>query len=153
MFAKCQAAFFFAAITVANSTNLFAADSDTIKGRVTDVEGKAISARVRIVYPQTARGLLGRFFGSKTVLKTVSNTKGEFSLTPRRGSEGMVLVEADGFAPTWQSTTAAQNDENLTLRLVENAEIKGRIVDANGKPIAGAEVKFQGAYRFPDGKP
>jgi|GEM_PF-2488621 len=157
--------YYLAILCFVSTTSAIAAEHSAveIKGRVTDPDGNAISARVRIVPPlsdvkldEHGRERLIRtpIFKNEETLDVKTNPKGEFNLTlnPLFGnwSDGVVIAEADGFGPTWQRLGAAQHETELTLRLVKAADITGRLVDSNGKPIAGAEVAFKGAYRFHD---
>ena len=54
-----------------------------------------------------------------------------------------VVASAPGYGPGWASAVRSPGDpDETTLRLVEDGPpIEGRIVDLEGRPVAGARVK------------
>jgi hypothetical protein len=54
-----------------------------------------------------------------------------------------VLAVAEGYGIAWVTSNAAAQEE-VTLRLVKDAPVKGRILDADGRPFAGARLTITG---------
>jgi protocatechuate 3,4-dioxygenase beta subunit len=65
-----------------------------------------------------------------------------------------VLAVAAGFGCNWATINSAAQGE-VTLRLVKDAPVMGRIIDAEGKPITGAKLTLTGvaAAKGPGGQP
>lgn len=61
----------------------------------------------------------------------------------------VVLATADGFGTAWTTLESslpngrAEAEYNLSLRLVDDQPITGRIVDLLGRPVAGAQISVQ----------
>jgi hypothetical protein len=77
--------------------------------------------------------------------KAVTDATGRFALTlkpsevenaPRR----YLIASADGFGLAWAELSKDEKPAELTLRLVKDAPVQGRVLDTQGKPIAA--VKF-----------
>jgi hypothetical protein len=69
----------------------------------------------------------------------VSNEEGEFEIAYSKPAAGMILnVNARGMAPGL--FTESTGPERKTLTITEGASIRGRLVQPDGKPVAGAEV-------------
>jgi RNA polymerase sigma factor (sigma-70 family) len=67
-----------------------------------------------------------------------------------------VIAVADGYGPEWSAVVDPRQAEALTLRLVEDFPINGRLRDSKGKPVEGARFRVlnvetreepNGAYR------
>ena len=110
-----------------------------VRGRVVDPDGKAVAgATVRTNYlddranPQTISGQDGRFF----------------LRISRLFQNAWVIASAPGFGPGWveEAFKAAVSGE-LTIKLVKDGPpIEGRLVDLEGRPVAGAQVKATRLY-------
>jgi hypothetical protein len=63
-----------------------------------------------------------------------------------------VIAVAPGYGPAWVSQHKPVTSVDLTLRLVPDLPIQGRILDLNGKPVAGAVLRIQDtiAYANPE---
>jgi RNA polymerase sigma factor (sigma-70 family) len=60
-----------------------------------------------------------------------------------------IVSHVDGFADTcveWQTEHGERIPEKYTLRLARSTPIGGRVVDADGAPVAGAQVVFQNQW-------
>jgi RNA polymerase sigma factor (sigma-70 family) len=55
-------------------------------------------------------------------------------------SRPAVAAVADGYGPEWAEVGEPGRGAELTLRLVEDLPVQGRIVDQSHKPVAGAEI-------------
>jgi RNA polymerase sigma factor (sigma-70 family) len=111
----------------------------TVRGRVIGPDGNpAAGARLFVCdeagkapAPQPAADADGRF---------------RFTLGPAPAGEGYryVLAAADGRGCDWAKVTAALPDGGLTLRLPPEMPVTGRVVDLQGRPVAGARVRLAG---------
>jgi hypothetical protein len=120
-------------------------DGGSIKGRVTDREGKLIVGAT-LTNP-------GR--SSDLSRKTKTDAEGQFALDNvyECGSGHELIVKASGFAPqqvTFQPGPRAAPTE-LSITLLPGHCIRGRVQDAAGQPIAKARVFYAHGDRSPDG--
>ncbi len=137
-------------------------DVVTIKGQVVDPDGKPFpNAVVRAV------NNLDFWKEKPAVVRTQSDNQGLFELkvhtsafAPQSG--GQVFAEywkqlgvtavASGYAPAFVPYVAIENNPSTTLKLVEDTvPITGRVVDLEGKPIAGITVKPSTVVATPQG--
>ncbi len=117
-----------------------------VRGRVVDPQGRPVAgAAVRTYHP-------GR--DDRPVPETTSGPDGRFLLRVRpRGIDSLlrrpgtmypwVVASAPGFGPGWVSAVRQPGaPDETTVRLVEEGPpIEGRIVDLEGRPIAGARIE------------
>ncbi len=115
-----------------------------VRGRVVGPDGKPVpGAAVRTAYldPESA-----------TVPEATSASDGRFLMRVPRPPRSTridafpwVVALAPGFGPGWvPSALKAGAAGELTIRLVEDGPpIEGRIVDLEGRPVAGARVKIE----------
>jgi RNA polymerase sigma factor (sigma-70 family) len=122
-----------------------AADQDvvTLTGRVLSPDGTPV-AGARLY-------LLG---GSKedtaAKVRATTDPDGRFRLSAARDRQPLVAV-ADGYGPAWTGDFSKPGD--LTLRLVaDDVPITGRILDLQGKPMAGVTLKPHALKAAPSGK-
>jgi RNA polymerase sigma factor (sigma-70 family) len=121
-----------------------------IRGRVLDPDGKPVAgARVYVL-----RRLKEHRPGESDVViaqRGTTDAEGRFRLElPRKELETQplpLLAAADGFGLAWVEWTADKPD-NLTLRLVKDVPVRGRIVTTEGKPVSGATVSILGIMAF-----
>jgi RNA polymerase sigma factor (sigma-70 family) len=128
-----------------------AADSVRVRGQVLDPDGRPLgNAKVYLgqtsynnpAYPVRATtGEDGRF----EFTFTRSELDRSYSDQPR----AEVLAMAKGFGSDWAVIGLDSRDAELTLRLGKDVPINGRIVDQDGRPIAGAKVHVTGANFYP----
>ena len=55
-----------------------------------------------------------------------------------------IAASVDSFGPAWVVFKEIDPDKPITLRLVEDMPIKGRVIDLEGRPIAGTVVQIGG---------
>src|SRR5262249_47269358 len=55
-------------------------------------------------------------------------------------SRPAVVAVAEGYGPDWAEIEEAGNGTELSLKLVEDLPVKGRILDQDRHPVAGAQV-------------
>jgi RNA polymerase sigma factor (sigma-70 family) len=120
-------------------------------GRVVDTDGKPV-AGAKIYYyfltredvPIPVRATTdgdGRFVFTLTPKDVPPSTDAENSNALK---SGFVVVKADSFAFAWRSRMKQTTD--LAFRLArDDMPIEGRILDLQGKPVAGARVTVLGA--------
>src|SRR5262249_27281188 len=63
-----------------------------------------------------------------------------------------LLAAAPGLGPDVIVFRNPARSDGLTLRLVEDLPIRGRVLDADGKPVGGAKVRVAGFSAFDDAK-
>jgi RNA polymerase sigma factor (sigma-70 family) len=111
-------------------------DATTYAGRVLDPEGKPVAGAKLFVCerkgksaaPQPAADRDGRF---RFALAT----------TPASGPH-YLFATANGLGLDWVALRPAEAAQELTLRLPTDVPIRGKVVDLEGKPVAGAGVRL-----------
>ena len=58
--------------------------------------------------------------------------------------ETHIAASLDGFGPDWVVYKNLDEGEEVTLRLVEDRPIRGRVVDLEGNPVSGVSIKVNG---------
>jgi RNA polymerase sigma factor (sigma-70 family) len=111
-----------------------------VRGRVLDPEGKpAAGARLYLVRPASA--------GSAPSEPVTSGPDGRFRIAVPRSaldkgsadkSPSQIVAVSAGHGCDWVAVGSAKDE--LTLRLVKDVPIRGRILDPDGKPVAGARI-------------
>ncbi len=134
-------------------------DEIHIKGIVLDPQGKPVAgAKVRAPNPiqsgflaGTSSGGDGRFEFAYRKSQASSWAVGELP-AEYRWKEVKVAAAAEGFGLIWKGWDQVDEKGDLVLQLVaDNAPIEGRIVDASGKPAAGAKISIFQIQNWIDG--
>jgi RNA polymerase sigma factor (sigma-70 family) len=111
----------------------------TVKGRVLDPDGKPVKGARLYARPSprvnTTTDEEGRF--SMAVPRFVSGRKW-WHVRPNWSTS--VVACADGFGLGWAEVPPNGAPDELTLRLVKDQPIHGRILNTEGKPLAGVRV-------------
>jgi hypothetical protein len=91
------------------------------------------------------------------VAKVTTTTDGKFRVGPGPGQSWILRVVKDGYAPTWVGAGGAAAERGaapappsgeLRLALREERVVRGVVIDAAGRPVAGAAVRASSiAYR------
>jgi RNA polymerase sigma factor (sigma-70 family) len=119
-------------------------DALKLQGQVLSPDGKPVAG---------ARLYLLGGKGSDKAVATVRATTGQdgrFRLSAARDRQPLVAV-ADGYGPAWANDFSKPG--GLTLRLVaDDVPITGRILDLQGRPVAGVTLKPQALKAAPSGK-
>lgn len=123
-------------------------DAIAIGGRVVDPDGKPV-AGASIYWPSVPKKeptAIEEFSWSK---KAATDPNGRFELTLKPSAmEGQfrpyLVAAADGFGFSWAELTKGEKPAELTLRLVKDAPIEGRVLDTQGKPLAGVKMHVTG---------
>jgi RNA polymerase sigma factor (sigma-70 family) len=121
-------------------------DAVSYRGRVLDPDGKPV-AGAKVYYHFITRE------DEPIPVRTATDSQGRFSFTLTRKDVplsadaiqadprkiGQVIVKADGFTFAWRTATGKAEELNLQLGQDE-APMEGRMVDLQGKPLAGLRV-------------
>lgn len=108
-------------------------------GRAVDDRGEPLR-NVRIVAQQGSAALPNA--SMERLQKAVAcDEKGAFDLPLCSDGAWHVVADADGHAPSAVSVVALPADEPLALVLPRGGTVEGRIVDADGKGVAGLNVR------------
>lgn len=131
-------------------TNLALRKAASISGKVTDAKGQPVAgARVRITREMGMRRLLrgavsnpGALLGAQGVLTVADGTFRLRGLEPERN----LSVEAakSGYATARKpgvSVKAGDAVKDVALVVRRGLEARGKVVDAQGQPVAGAELR------------
>jgi RNA polymerase sigma factor (sigma-70 family) len=117
----------------------------TCRGRVLDPSGAPVAGAKVYVWIHDDLHEPGQDPGARVV----SDKDGRFTfktkpseLAPSGSASrfGELIATADGFGPAWVRLTAGRVPEDVTLRLVADQPVIGRILDLEGRPVAGARV-------------
>ncbi len=127
-------------------------DSIEISGQVLDPDGKPFTG-AKLYFD------FGRLVSKRKplVVRATSGADGCFRFTVSKADKhsepsklpilGTILAVAQGYGTTWRNIK--EDERGLTLRLVKESTLTGRILDQDGKPIAGAHVHVQSIMRYP----
>jgi RNA polymerase sigma factor (sigma-70 family) len=123
-----------------------ARDVVKLRGRVLDPDGKPVAgAKLYLRLPNS---------GATTfATRATSGADGRFSFTVARSNmhntapdspRPQVVAAARGHGCDWVETGSAK--EELTLRLVKDVPIRGRILDPDGRPLPGAKLRITAVF-------
>jgi RNA polymerase sigma factor (sigma-70 family) len=85
-------------------------------------------------------------------VRATTDAEGRFRFTANRAEvdrQESVAVVADGFGLAWLKLGKVASPGEITLRLVKDVPITGRILDLEGRPVAGAVVRVIGVRQMP----
>lgn len=124
------------------------ASKTVIIGRVLDAEGRTVpQAQVALVARSRKPNRGGDFqSGRPKPLQVVrTDASGAFRLAIPRVSAAAffyanVVAAKPGYGVGWESLPLAGDPDELTIRLPDEQIVRGRLVDDQGKPAAGARV-------------
>ena len=132
----------------AGTANLALARAASIAGKVVDEKGAAMAgARVRIERDGGMRGMMRRgpaaFLGGQSAL---SGPDGAFRIRNLTAGRNLLLeAEKSGYTTGRRPGVNLKTGEavaNVSLVLKKGIEARGKVVDAQGKPVANAEVRI-----------
>jgi protocatechuate 3,4-dioxygenase beta subunit/5-hydroxyisourate hydrolase-like protein (transthyretin family) len=106
----------------------------TVSGRVLNPAGKPVAGAELLL------------LGEKKPLQKAGSTdaEGRFTVAAPRGERGASLVtRAPGFGIDFIDLGSLKGAEKVTLRLVKDHAIRGRVIDTEGKPVRGATVSVK----------
>jgi RNA polymerase sigma factor (sigma-70 family) len=142
--AKTVTASFTTPIQQAETPQKPAADGITVNGRVLDPDGKPV---------KQANLFLSHLMkdGASPRLKLVGTTddQGRFRISfrsPDKDVPNYLLAHAAGFGVDWVRQSEGERQAEVTLRLPKDVPITGRIINTEGRPVAGASVSITEIY-------
>jgi RNA polymerase sigma factor (sigma-70 family) len=135
-------------------------DTLTIRGQVLDPDAKPVAGAKLYLhdaklgekdYPtRSITGDNGRFeftFAKSELDQPASGySAGGFATSDHPTSH--VMAVAKGFGCAWATVGEVEAERALTLRLVKDVPISGRVLDGEGKPVAGAKVRVAGVDAY-----
>jgi hypothetical protein len=120
-------------------------DRVEVSGRVLDPQGKQFAGtRLYLRHHGTT--------GPDYPVRATSDADGRFAFTFKRsvldGSSPytgwfQVIAVAEGYGPDWAYQEKPTPRVDLTLRLVEDRPVQGRVIDLNGKPVPGSTLRIE----------
>jgi beta-lactamase regulating signal transducer with metallopeptidase domain len=134
-------------------TAAIAADRFEYAGRVLDPDGKPVAdAKLHLAY-------FGYNGQGTPAIRATTDAKGQFRIVVSQGdfvdttydapwTTAQVVASSAGFGLGWADAAKEEDAKcdprNLTIRLAhEDGPISGRLVDLEGRPVAGATVRHQ----------
>jgi protocatechuate 3,4-dioxygenase beta subunit len=127
--------------------------SATVTGRVLDPEGRPMAgARLSVPYHTKA--------GYTQLDRGISGPDGRFRFTVAESEFRdcsyenplailAVAAAADGLGFDWLDDGIVSKGGDLTLRLIRDVPIRGRVLDLQGRPVAGARVRVYDVRAYP----
>jgi thiol-disulfide isomerase/thioredoxin/protocatechuate 3,4-dioxygenase beta subunit len=104
----------------------------SVPGRVVDASGRPIKG---------AKAVMGHDKWGTNPPTGTSNERGEFTLENCDAGATIITVHADGLSPQIQEVHVEERTAPVEVRMTEPAAIlRGKVVDVQGKPVAGAFV-------------
>jgi RNA polymerase sigma factor (sigma-70 family) len=130
------------------STKPEAAKTLDIQGRVVDPEGKPVSGAKLF---EMRRTTAASSFCPDARLDAVGTTdaEGRFRVIVRRPDSDVqtyLFGHAAGFGVDWVDLSEGKRRAEVMLRLPQDVPIAGRIVNTEGRPVAGASVSIARIY-------
>jgi len=123
----------------------------TVRGRVVDSRKRPIAAARIYELEELGRvdALAETLAGEEPVAR--GSSRGEFTLPDLpAGSAVHLLIVAEGYRPEGLRGVRVPAAAPLVVTLSEAFAVKGRVLEENGEPVAGAEVKLSWQEILPD---
>ncbi len=120
----------------------------TVRGTVLNPDGKPFGGAQVVV----ARWYWNGKDPKVPLSKTKSDASGEFEISfrksqfetnignPQQWRHAAIAAVVDGYGSAWTYYEDVEPDKRATLKLVPDVPIEGRIVDLEGRPVAGATI-------------
>jgi RNA polymerase sigma factor (sigma-70 family) len=122
-----------------------------VKGRVLDPAGRPFGgASLYVGYTASDNRFERSSLQNELPLRAKSGEDGGFHFTftlseldamMKDESRPAVIAVASGYGPEWSEVIRRRQPEMVTLKLLEDFPINGRVLDFKGKPVAGAKVR------------
>jgi RNA polymerase sigma factor (sigma-70 family) len=111
-----------------------------VSGQVLDPDGKGVARAELLLAVPSEKG------GYQVAKQAASDENGLFTFTAPKAvvATSIAVAVAKNYAFDWKQLDPEPAKGRLVLRLVKDAPIKGRILDADGKAVAGAKVTVTG---------
>jgi RNA polymerase sigma factor (sigma-70 family) len=132
------------------------ADAVTVRGRLLDPDGKPIKD-ARLYWPRVPKTEPKSEDDIEIPQRGKTDAEGRFKIElPRSDIKPewnlALIAAADGYGVAWAFWSAIKSGDELTLRLVKDQPIEGRIVTSEGKPVAGVRVTINTLGAMREGK-
>jgi RNA polymerase sigma factor (sigma-70 family) len=119
-----------------------------VSGRVLDPDGKPASG-ARVYWPRLLKDPPGSIDDIALTARATTGADGrfQFDLAPKelwREWSIPVIAHKEGFGVAGAELPKSGPPADLTLRLVSDSPVRGRVLDTQGKPVAGARVQVVG---------
>lgn len=112
-----------------------------LKGKVLGVDGKPFAGAKLI--------LVGK--GDRPLDLGTSAADGQFTVSlPKGTTDAYLVARAEGFGVGFQGFGKVEAGKAVELRLVKDHPIRGRILDTQGQPVAGVDVRVRAVGTFPN---
>jgi RNA polymerase sigma factor (sigma-70 family) len=123
-----------------------------LRGRVVGPENKPV-AGAKLYLPRRSKEREQDGEHNAAVQRGVADKDGRFRLElPRSeiptGRDVSLVAASDGFGLAWIELSNKDVSGELTMRLVKDVPIRGRLLTTEGKPVAGATVTVVGVMAF-----
>jgi hypothetical protein len=132
-------------------------DAVLVSGRVVDPDGKAV-AGAKVFFARC----ITRTPDASSGPPPITDADGRFRLPVSRTGykddykslwmRGAVVALGKGFAFGWVGADNAEKLTNVAVQLRRDVPIEGRVVDLQGKPVAGVNVQMRSVSFREDGK-
>jgi len=121
-------------------------DSIAVRGLVLGPDGKPFSgAKLYLNHSQPKeKGFAERATSGADGRFDFTIAKSELGKANTTNAPPHVMAAAKGHGCDWATVGADGKTGDLTLRLVKDVPISGRILDPDGKPVVGAKIKVTG---------
>jgi RNA polymerase sigma factor (sigma-70 family) len=125
--------------------------STLVSGRVVDPAGKPF-AGAKVFFVRSVLGIRDAppappaavsSDGAGSFRLIVSRTGYKSSNEKAQWSRGAVVAVGKGFGPGWVGGDDVEKLTNVTIKLARDVPIQGRVVDLEGRPIAGVQVQVR----------
>lgn len=108
--------------------------------------GVELAGRVRGPSGEAIPGAVVRVTGRNREQAT-TDSRGAFTfLGLLFDPEAALLVVAEGYSPHWQELGALRSGPPMEIELREGRELRGLVLDPDGRPVEGAEVRRWSAF-------
>lgn len=130
------------------------AKEKVVRGRVLLPDGQP-AARADLYWTETESS--GARKKAKAVRRGMTNDDGQFEITlsqnmlPSTQNPQSVMARKAGFGVAWLRITREEIPSDITLKMVADRPIHGRVIDTEGRPVVGARIAIGSLLAPPDG--
>src|SRR5262249_1338005 len=110
----------------------------SIRGRVQDPEGNPVPAVKRLAYSRAHKK--GKEFEYGSFADTRTDKEGRFSLVVTTPGAAVFWLLPDKYAPSLHGIKDGKRGDLGMFTLSSGPKIRGRVLDAKGKPLSGLNV-------------